>query len=88
MASIKNNLGRFRVSGELLRECLAMPDEVKIIRVQADPIRADTFEFVVDYEGFSECKPGLVIPEYSPVITVDYDKKPSSWLTFDFGDPV
>ena len=88
MASITNNLGRFDIYGELIREALALPSNATIVRILAHPTKQGVFSFVIDWDDFPETEPGEIVPLYSPIITADYDKKPSTWLTIDFGKPV
>jgi hypothetical protein len=88
MASISRNLGRVNISSELIRESLAMPEHATIKRIYTHPTMLDVFVFVIDCDDFQETESGEIIPEYTPIVTADYDKKPSKWLTLDFGDPV
>ena len=74
---------KFRVASEFIRDALALPEDTQIRNIVRHDYQPKTFVFYVEHPDLDEA--GDVIPEVIPVFTVDYDKKPSTWLTFDWG---
>ena len=72
------------VSAVLIRDALALPDNAKIIDIQADFNRPGVFLFKVECPNFPEAKEGFPYPIISPTFTVDYERKPSTWISCDF----
>lgn len=75
----------FEVSTDLIREALAMPKETDIRNIVRHAYRPDVFVFYVEHPDFAEVENAVAPPEISPIIHADYEKRPSTWLTFDFG---
>lgn len=73
---------KIQVSSDLMRDVLAMPDGSVIYGASWNPyIRA--VELFVTSPDLPLVKEGEV-PEITPIFTADYDKKPSTWLEFDW----
>lgn len=78
------NRVKFKVSMALLRNALAMPDYAviyNIIRESADNV----FTFYVEHSDLPAVPLSEPTPEVTPVFTADYDKRPSTWIEFDWG---
>ena len=73
------------VSKELLREALAMPEDTVIHSITPHKFRRGVFVFCIEHPDLPSLSEGEVTPEIAPVITADYDKKPSMWLTWSWG---
>jgi len=80
------HLAKFKVSMELLRDALALPDDLEIIDIHVVPTSWRTFEFVIEHPEAPVCPPGGEIREISPVFRTDQSKKPSTWITCDLYD--
>lgn len=76
---------RFKVTGELIKQSLGMPDDANIYSILRDGLNPDVFEFFVEHPDFDVVGEGCYPPEITPVITIDFDKRPSTWSTFDWG---
>lgn len=76
---------RFKVTSELIKQALGMPDNANIYSIFRDGLRPDVFEFFVEHPDFDVVDEDSYPPEIAPVITVDFDKRPSTWSTFDWG---
>lgn len=79
-------MGRFKISADFLIMALAMPKETSLYGIRKDDYFPDTFEFVVEHPDLPELKEGEMPIVLYPKITVNHDKKPEVWATFDFGD--
>ncbi len=79
---------QFQVSADLIKEALAMPGDTQIYNIIRHDYNPDVFVFFVEHPDFGEILEASAPPELSPIITADYDKKPSTWLTFEWGKPI
>lgn len=77
----------FRVSADLIAGALAFPEGTKLVDIQRDPLYGDAFTFLVEHEDLPEVAAGEKTTELSPTHTIDYDKRPSTWIEFDWGIP-
>lgn len=79
------HMGKFHVTGELLRTALAIPDSANIYNIVRHDFVPDEFVFYVEHPDLPELKEGESPAMLYPKITVDHDKKPETWATFDWG---
>lgn len=77
-------LARFRLSGELLRVALALPDDTLIYNIERDPTTPDIFIMTLEHPQFEPIIECAQPPERSLVIHANYDKRPDRWLTVEF----
>ncbi len=77
--------GTFLVSGELIKEALALPDGTVIVAIQVESLYSYQFRFLVSHDDLPEVSEGVRATELTPKFTTDYDKKPDTWLSFDWG---
>jgi len=84
---MNKNRATFLLSGELLSECLALPEGTTIIGIQLDNMYSYQFRILVEHEDLPAVKELERATEISPMYTADIEKKPSTWLTFDWGLP-
>jgi hypothetical protein len=73
------------LSYELLVDALAMPEGTVVYNVSMHPKRNGCIRLVVLHEDLPVVNYGEELPEISPTIEADYKKKPSTWLTFNWG---
>lgn len=65
-----SNLMRFKVSLDLLKRVMQMPEDSHIIRVVEDPFGWSTHAwFVVKSDQFEKVPEGATIPEVEPLLT-------------------
>ena len=77
---------KFFVSAELIEQSLAMPDGAKILdisRARSTIVGGNEFLFVVESDELPE-RDGDDIPQITPQLTADYEKRPATWLTFEW----
>lgn len=73
-----------RVTADLIRDALAFPETARIVDIEFDFMRPNIFLFKVESPDFQEVEEGQPYPEISPTFTIDYDKKPSTWISCDW----
>ena len=78
---------RFQVSAQLISQALAMPDGSTIHNIVRHDFNSDVFIFYVEHPDLPELPEGGMPLEITPIIKADYDKRPSTWLTFDWNTP-
>lgn len=78
-------MARFCVPMELIRDALAIPDGTTICDIVRHDDYPDVFIFYVEHPDLPELAEGAMLPEVAPVISADYDRKPSTWLSWDWG---
>jgi len=81
---VANKIVKFDVSSDLIRDALAIPEEATIYDIHQSEQRVGSYTFYVVHPDLPEIGAGDVVPEVSPIIRADYDKKPSVWLTWDW----
>lgn len=85
--SAPRRIGTIRVSHELLRDALALPDDVDIWAVYpsmpSDPTREAML--YVTSPRLPEVAWDAPIPALYPTFTTDYEKRPATWITCDLG---
>lgn len=84
----KMKLIQFKVTEELIRQALAIPDEAEIVNIVRHEFVPGLFTFYVTHPSFPECLEGALPIEADPVITADYENRPGTWLTIDFRIPI
>jgi len=84
MSQITNG-GMIHITSELIADALAMPDGTLISNISKHPTIKNVFIFIVEHDDLPVVKPGDSYPLLSPSIRADYEKKPATWLTFDWG---
>lgn len=82
---MSRNMVRMKVSGEFIRQALSIPDGATIYNIGLHEICPDVFWFLVEHPDLPEVLEGQLPIEVSPLITADYEKRPDTWLTFDWG---
>ena len=82
---MKMRRGIIEVDYETIVNCLAMPEGTKIIRT-TDKTN-DSLLLLLESADLPEIekREGIPYPAYQPIVTADYDKRPSVWLTWDWG---
>lgn len=80
-----NKYRRIKISVELLADAFAMPEGTGIHRAELVDY-GRSLELLVSHDEFSGLLAGETPPLIMPVITANYDKKPSTWLTFEWGE--
>ena len=83
----ENRVVRFDVNASIIREALGLPSETKIIDIRLNGVLGETFSFVVSHPDLNVVEEGEEIPEMRPVWVADYEKRPATWLTFNWGQP-
>lgn len=81
----KNRLHRVRrvdVTMQLIRDALAMPEDTIIEGIERHPWIPNVFTFYVTHPSFEPISYGEEIPQLSPSLTADYDKRPATWIEF------
>jgi hypothetical protein len=80
---------RFRVTPELLKQALKMPDDANVIRLYEDPHRIEPHWWImVESEELPEVAEGAAPIEISPNIEVDYDDQGTAIAyRWDWGIP-
>lgn len=79
------HMGKFHVTGALLRTALAMPDLTNIYNIVRHEFLPDEFVLYVEHPDLPELSEGESPPMLYPTIVVDHDKRPEMWATFDWG---
>jgi hypothetical protein len=79
---------RFKVTEHLIRQALAIPDDAEIVNIVRHEYVPGLFTFYVTHQSFPECQEGALPIEVSPVVTANYENRPETWLTIDFGIPI
>lgn len=82
---MKRKMAQFKVSAELIKQSLAMPDDAQIYNITRYEHSPNVFTFFVEHPDFKEIEESSSVPEISPIIEVNYEKRPSTWLTFNWG---
>lgn len=81
---MSRKVAQFQVSAQLIKEALAMPKKTKIHNIVRHDYNSNVFVFFVEHPDFDEIEDGEVPPELTPIIEADYEKRPSTWLTFNW----
>ena len=68
-----NRLGIVKVTEELIRESLHLPESSQIVGIMPSENRHDVFILKVYSPEFKPVKKGLLIPEISPTFTTHED---------------
>jgi hypothetical protein len=76
---------QFKVSEELILQALAMPEHTSIQKIARH--NCNTFTFFVEHPELPELLEGNEPIEISPIIHADHEKRPATWLTFDWNLP-
>jgi hypothetical protein len=79
---------QFKVTEQLIRQSLAIPDGAEIINIVRHEFVPGLFTFYVTHPSFPECVEGALPVEADPVITANYENRPETWLTIDFRIPI
>jgi len=82
---MKRKMVQFQVSAELIKEALAMPAAAQIYNITRHEYSPDVFVFLVEHPDFEEIAEASAPPEVTPIIEADYEKRPSTWITFNWG---
>lgn len=75
-------VGRFRVTEELIRMALALPDDMQIINI----MRTDTpgvFAFDAVHQSFPDASEGAEPCAVAVTYTMDHDMRPVTWMDTD-----
>jgi hypothetical protein len=80
---------RIRISEELIMSALAIPEDAMIYDICRVPGPPGIFEFTILHQDLPEAvkAEGGEFPLYKPEITTNHDRKPSTWLSFEWGKP-
>lgn len=78
---------QFRVTEQLIRQALVIPDDAEIVNIVRHDYVPGLFTFYVTHPSFPECLEGSLPVEANPVITVNYENRPETWMTIDFNIP-
>ena len=65
----------------------AVPDGALIYNIVRHTHLPDTFVFYVEHPDLPELQEGETPLEIEPRLTADYERKPSTWLTWDWNLP-
>ena len=84
----KMKLIQFKVTEQLIRQALAIPDEAEIVNIMRHEIVPGIFTFYVTHPSFPECLEGALPVETNPVVTANFENRPETWLTIDFNIPI
>lgn len=76
-----------QVSEELIREALAMPDGAEIVDIRRSNERFGQYEMLVDHPDLPAVAELGIIPLVTPTLTADFEKRPATWLTWDWDLP-
>jgi len=79
---------QFKITEQLIRQALAIPDEAEIVNIVRDEFVHGLFTFYVTHPSFPECLEGELPIEASPVVTANYENRPETWMTIDFRIPI
>lgn len=72
-------VGRFRITEDLIRMALALPDDMQIVNILRTDIPG-VFAFDVMHSSFPEAREGAEPCDVAITYTMDYDKGPATWL--------
>lgn len=79
------HLAQFNVSSDLIRSVFAIPEGTTILDIVQRKDNPGVFVFVVEHPDLLPETPETAAPlEISPVIRANHEKRPETWLTFDF----
>ncbi len=78
---------RFNVTSQLILQALAIPESAKIYDIVRDWKHPDQFIFMVESDELPEVQECAEPVEISPIIHCDPEKRPSTWMTFDWNLP-
>jgi hypothetical protein len=79
---------QFKVTEQLIRQALAIPDEAEILNIVRHKNVPGLFTFYVTHPSFPECLEGNLPLETNPVLTANFENRPETWLTIDFRIPI
>ena len=79
---------QFKVTEQLIRQALAIPDEAEIVNIVRHEFVPGLFTFYVTHPSFPECLEGALPVEASPIVTVNSENRPETWMTIDFRIPI
>lgn len=79
---------QFKVTEHLIRQALAIPDEAEIVNIVRHEFVPGLFTFYVTHPSFPECLEGALPIEASPIVTVNNENRPETWMTIDFRIPI
>lgn len=79
---------QFKVTEHLIRQALAIPDEAEIVNIVRHEFVPGLFTFYVTHPSFPECFEGALPIEVSPIVTVNNENRPETWMTIDFRIPI
>lgn len=80
--SALHRVRRIDVSMQLIKDALAMPEDAIIEGIERHPWIPNIFTFYVTHPDFDPIQYGREIPLITPQLTVDYDKRPATWIEF------
>ena len=81
------NAIKLLVSGELIRQSLALPDDVEILEIQRKKGSVNNFEFILCGDRFPVVPESGEPMEGNAVVRADYTKRPPTWLTVELSWP-
>ena len=84
----KMKLIQFKVTEQLIRQALAIPDEAEIVNIVRHEFVPGLFTFYVTHPSFPECLESALPVEASPIVTVNNENRPEKWMTIDFRIPI
>lgn len=79
---------QFKVTEQLIRQALAIPDDAEIINIIRHDFVPGVFTFYVTHPSFPDVLEGALPVEASPIIKANYENRPETWLTIDFRIPI
>lgn len=85
-----NRLAKMHISLELIRSLLALPDDVRFLRIRmSDQINSagGSLECIIESETIPEIADGAMIPVATPSITTVYGDRPSRSVFNGWGLP-
>jgi hypothetical protein len=76
---------RFRVTGAFIAQALAMPEGTTLYNIVPHESSPNEFVFYVEHPDLPELAEGAMPPEIMPTLKADYDRRPATWIKFDWG---
>jgi|WetSurMetagenome_2_1015567.scaffolds.fasta_scaffold52663_2 hypothetical protein len=77
-------IANIEVSEELIEQAFALPEGSRIENISRSSLRTGVFVFTIEHPDLPEVEEGNAIPQITPLLTADYEKRPATWITFDW----
>ena len=78
---------RISISTDLLLQALAFPEDTEIMACIGDRAYLGIIDIIVESADLPTVEPGNPIPLLTPTLTADYDKRPATWIKFNWNLP-